>query len=178
MQIAEEQSKPVKAFRQFTLSATLSTILPAIAEAWAGIHFALQPCGLHPLLVKWMLVDALLSCTSWGITVRNILRSTWQANPELQAYLIHKERDGLVDEALEKRIQGGLPFGSMVLGNLQSLCFLFGLITWACTAAEGCNENPVHMMKWLVMLRIGIALFFACCVTSLVVAKMRLAMAA
>jgi len=172
MQIAEQKSKPFKALREFILSVTLSTIFTAIAEAWAGIHFALQPCGLRPILVMWMLVDALLGFVSWGITVRNVLRSTWRADPELQAYLIHKERDGLVDESLEKKMQGGgLPVGSVAMGQLQSLSFLFGVIVWLSTADEGCDENPVLMMKWLVLLRIMIGLIFGCCVGPLVLVK-------
>merc|ERR1712012_827786 len=108
----------------------------------------------------WILLDGFFGLLNSVVAVRMVYRQVWQADPELQAYLIHKERDGTVDPSMETKMQTPTPNLGLSCGTCVML--VLGIVLYANSSGEGCDELPEFYLFYLLLFRIFFPIVFGC----------------
>lgn len=176
-QFAETKARPFKA-----LGGLMPNLIPimgivVVLEFIVGIYLATQhsykgiPCGVSGIVV-WLLIDGGvgMSLMPFGYFKTKKLYAA-SADPELQTYLIHRDRDGTVDPDMETKAEDLQPS----FGPMRFMCpmLMVGIYLYFSTPSQGCDALSRTCLGWLLVARPCIGIFTSCCVTPLIMKKMQ-----
>lgn len=159
MKFAEKKAKPFEVIGPILEKGILVSSIPGLLEFVFGLKFAMSSCRTSTLVI-WLIVDGLLNLAAGGITYYVMKRKIdAEGSTELQAYLIHKDRDGTVDQDMEDRIEAANKQHTG-LASITYFSLFLGIYCYRNTSGAGCDEMPSHAVFYLLVLR-----FFMPCVT-------------
>lgn len=142
MEFATRKAKTWEALIRLTEFYQLGSEIPALVQIAVALYLLLQPCGLQAWLAKWLLADGLFHLLNNLWRCIGTRQSLWAADPELQAYLIHKERDGETDAAMEAKVKKSKRSVTGAAGPCPVLLLMVGILLYTCSTGVGCERLP------------------------------------
>lgn len=149
--------------------------LVLVSEFVVGVYLATQhsyngiPCGTSDIVV-WLLVDGAIGiiCLPFHYFKTKKMYAA-QSNPELQAYLIHRDRDGTIDADMETKAKDMQPS----TGAMRLMCpmAMIGIYLYLSTPSQGCDALSRSCLGWLLVARPCMGVITSCCVTPFILKK-------
>eukprot|EP00930_Biecheleria_cincta_P086473 TRINITY_DN75753_c0_g1_i1.p1 TRINITY_DN75753_c0_g1~~TRINITY_DN75753_c0_g1_i1.p1 ORF type:complete len:350 (+),score=64.29 TRINITY_DN75753_c0_g1_i1:63-1052(+) len=159
---AEDKAKPFHVMGPIMEKSIAANSIPGLLELLVGVRLALSACGIS-ILVKWLIVDGLWCLIATGVAYYFLKQNFGlQGSTDLQEYLIHKERDGTVDQDMEAKVET-MNKKHTGMGSLSFGLLLAGIYLYRSTSDEGCNELPSYAVFYLLGLRIFMPCMVTCC---------------